>query len=177
MRREGFHAVFVCTYSVDEPIAEVLEAARRLPDVSFSFTGDPAYMSADLQRSLPANVRLTGFLPDTEYLALLRGADIILSLTKEDHTMQRGGYEAVALGKPLITSHWPLLREVFGRGTVHVDNSPQAIVSAIRTIQVEPRSWHREMIGLRQERQHVSAAQVQNLRGLLDGGIIERNPL
>jgi len=174
--RGGFHAVLVCTYSVDEPVAEVLEAAKLLPQVTFSFTGDPAYMSASLRQNLPANVRLTGFMPDEEYLALLRGADIVISLTKEDHTMQRGGYEAVALGKPLITSHWPLLREVFARGTVHVDNSPQAIVSAIRAIQIDPGCWRRDMARLRQERRRVSADQVQNIRDLLDDGIMGRNP-
>ena len=88
--------------------------------------------------------------------------------------MQRGGYEAVALGKPLITSHWPLLREVFGRGTIHVDNSSEAIASAIQTIQAEPPSWRREMVMLRQERELVTAAQIRNVLRLLAGGTPER---
>src|SRR5262249_26329033 len=67
-RQPRFHAVLVCTYSVDEPVAEVVEAARRLPDIQFSFTGDPAYLPAGLRSRLPENVRLTGFLPDEEYL-------------------------------------------------------------------------------------------------------------
>ena len=32
LARPGSHLVFVCTFSEDEPVAEVLEAARRLPD-------------------------------------------------------------------------------------------------------------------------------------------------
>jgi glycosyltransferase involved in cell wall biosynthesis len=36
--------------------------------------------------------------------------------------MQRGACEALWLGKPLITSDWPLLREYFYKGTVHVVN-------------------------------------------------------
>jgi len=160
----NFHVVYVCTYSVDEPVEEVVEAARNLPDIRFSVTGDPSYAPRGFRESLPPNVRLTGFVPDADYLALLRGADAILALTREDHTMQRGGYEAVALEKPLITSNWPLLREVFSRGTVHVDNSRESITAAIRRIQANPAAFREEMTVLRQARVAVSASQVDNLR-------------
>jgi len=163
-RRERFHIVFVCTYSVDEPVVEVVHAAHLLPDVEFTFTGDPAYAPAGLRDGLLSNVRLAGFLPDPDYLALLRGADVVLVLTREDHTMQRGGYEAMSLEKPLITSDWPLLREVFARGTLHVDNSAAAIASAIVRIRTNPESWRREMLALKLERRGLSAAQVENLR-------------
>jgi glycosyltransferase involved in cell wall biosynthesis len=166
VRRGGFHVVFVCTYSVDEPVDAVLEAARCLPDIQFSFTGDPSYAPRGFRAAVPSNVHLTGFIPDTDYLALLRGADAILVLTREDHTMQRGGYEAVSLGKPLITSDWPLLREVFSRGVVHVDNSPGSIIAAVRRIQGDPETFQREMAALRQARAVVAASQVSRLRCL-----------
>jgi len=165
-RHGGFHVVFVCTFSVDEPVETVAEVARRLPEVTFSFTGDPYYAPRGFAMSLPPNARLTGFVPDSEYLALLRGADAILVLTQEDHTMQRGGYEAVALEKPLITSRWPLLEQVFSRGTVHVNNSAEEIVRAIQTIRANPAHFQREMAELRRERGRVSAAQVAALAGL-----------
>ena len=168
LRRDGFHVVHVCTYSVDEPVEEVVEAARRLPEVTFSFTGDPSYAPRGFRESLPPNVRLTGFIPDADYLTLLRGADAILVLTSEDHTMQRGGYEAVALEKPLITSEWPLLRQVFSRGTLHVDNTAEGIVGAIRRARSEAESLRREMSELKRERARVSTAQVDRLRSLCE---------
>jgi len=163
-RRSRFHVVFICTYSVDEPVEEVVEAARQLPEVDFTFTGDPSYARKGFRDSLPANVRLTGFVPDTEYLALLRGADAILVLTREDNTMQRGGYEAMALEKPLITSRWPLLQQVFASGTVHVDNSAKEIAAAVRRIHEEPSAFRAEMSALRQRRAEISGAQVDRLR-------------
>jgi len=166
IRRGGFHVVFVCTYSVDEPVEAVIDAARRVPEVQFSFTGDPAYAPRGFRDRVPSNVHLTGFIPDADYLALLRGADAILVLTREDHTMQRGGYEAVSLGKPLITSDWPLLREVFSRGTVHVDNSPEAIAEAVRRIKDAPAHYRRDMAELRRARATVAATQVGELRRL-----------
>jgi glycosyltransferase involved in cell wall biosynthesis len=167
LRKSAFHAVFICTYSVDEPVEAVIETAREEPGIQFSFTGDPEYLGASLKRRLPANVQLTGFLPDDEYLALLRGADVILSLTNEDHTMQRGGYEAMSLEKPLVTTNWPLLRQVFARGTVHVDNTPAQIAAAIHTIQANPQSWSAAMATLKREREVVSRSQIQVLRQLL----------
>jgi len=164
VRGRNFHVVFVCTYSADEPVQAVVEAARALPDVAFSFTGDPSYAPRRFQDRLPRNVRLTGFVPDADYLALLRGADAIMVLTRENHTMQRGGYEAVALEKPLITSQWPLLREVFSRGTIHVDNSAESITAAVRQIQANLEAFREEMGKLRRARALVSAAQVGALR-------------
>src|SRR3989442_8897221 len=166
IRRGDFHIVFVCTYSVDEPVEAVVEAARRLPGVQFSFTGDPSYAPRRFRDRIPSNVHLTGFIPDADYLALLRGADAILVLTRENHTMQRGGYEAVSLGKPLITSDWPLLREVFSRGTVHVDNSPESIAAAVRRVKKDPEMFRREMAALKQSPAVVAASQVSHLRRL-----------
>src|SRR2546428_11241378 len=167
--RGTFHVVFVCTYSVDEPVEAVLQAARTLPDVLFSFTGDPSYARRGLRKSVPSNVRLTGFIPDNDYLALLRSADAILVLTREDYTMQRGAYEAVALEKPLITSHWSLLREVFSKGTVHVDNSPESIAAAVRRIQENPGVFRADIVALKRSRAVVAASQAEHLRRLCQG--------
>ena len=138
-------------------------------DVLFSFTGDPSYARRGFRNSVPPNVYLTGFMPDDRYLALLRGADALLVLTREDHTMQRGGYEAVALEKPLITSDWPLLREVFSRGTVHVDNSAASIVAALRKVQESPGAFREDMLALKRMRSVVAAAQTENMRRLCQG--------
>ena len=164
--RGEFHVVFICTFSVDEPVDAVVEAARMLPDVAFSFTGDPSYAAREFKMQLPPNVHLTGFIPDDDYLALLRGADAILVLTKEDHTMQRGGYEAMALEKPLITSRWPLLQQVFSKGTVHVNNSAQEIVGAVQRIRDNPKLYRQSMAVLRSERASISEAQIEGLRHL-----------
>jgi glycosyltransferase involved in cell wall biosynthesis len=55
----------------------------------------------------------------------------VMCLTNQDHTMQRGACEALCLGKPIITSDWPVLREYFSQGTLHVDNSAEGIYQAI----------------------------------------------
>ena len=130
-RSSQFTVVCVCSYNADEPVEQMLEAARRLPDVQFHFTGNPKYMPAELRARMPSNVTLTGFLSTATYGGLLQGADIVMALTTRDHTMLRAAYEAIYQGTPVIVSQWSLLRESFDEGAVHVDNSSEQIVQAI----------------------------------------------
>jgi hypothetical protein len=101
----------------------------------------------------PANVKFTGFLPDDAYLGLLRSVQAIVVLTTRDHTMQRGACEAVSLGKPIITSDWPLLRSYFHKGTIHVDNTSRGIQAGVRKMQQEKEALERDVLLLQQERQ------------------------
>lgn len=157
----------VCSFDVDEPVREILEAARMLPDVHFYVTGNPKKASADIHAARPGNVTFTGFLSNAEYAGLLRGVSAVMVLTTYDFTMQRGGSEAITVGRPLITSDFPILREVFNKGTIHVDNSPQAIAAAVERIESEGPALEAEMKALRDER----AVRWQALRADLEARI------
>ncbi|MBM3290209.1 MAG: hypothetical protein FJY92_08670, partial [Candidatus Hydrogenedentes bacterium] len=99
-----FSVAVVCSFDVDEPIAEIIEAARTLSDVRFYVTGNPKKAAPSLVHAKPANVTFTGFLSENDYAGLLRSASAVLVLTTHDLTMQRGGSEAITVKKPLITS-------------------------------------------------------------------------
>ena len=45
--------------------------------------------------------------------------------------MQRGAYEAIYLGRPVITSGWEILKHNFDEGTVFVDNTEDGIANGI----------------------------------------------
>ena len=124
----------VCSFNYDEPIAEILEAARQTPDVRIFMTGNAKHLSADLKARIPPNVTLTGFLSDEAYAGLVCGADAVMTLTTRDHTMLRAAYEAVYQGTPVIVSNWALLREAFDEGALHVDNSAEGIAAAVREV-------------------------------------------
>lgn len=161
---QGFNIAFVCTFAPDEPVDAVLEAAARLPDVHFYFTGDTRQKPQSLGGTLPANVTCTGFLPDAQYIALLRAVDGILVLTKRDHTLQLGGCEAVSVGQPLIISNWPFLRECFPSGTIHVDNSPGGIREGILAMQKERQRLKEEMLLFRSTARHKWDIQLSQLK-------------
>ncbi|QEF99620.1 hypothetical protein Mal15_36860 [Stieleria maiorica] len=132
---DGFNVAAVCSFNYDEPISEMFKAAEQLDDTSFYFTGNPKHLSAEVASQKPDNVRLTGFLSDQEYGSLLQQADVVLTLTTQDHTMLRGAWESIYQGTPVIVSDWGILKTSFDRGAVHVDNTCQSIVNAIRYAQ------------------------------------------
>ena len=143
---DGFTVVYGTSFDRDEPIEAMLEAARRLPHVRFAMTGDVERTTRVPLDRVPPNLRLTGFLETAAYGALLREADVVVALTTDDHTMQRAAYEAIYQRTPVIVSDTALLRRAFDEGAVHVDNSPEAIVGAVRRVQ-EHRSEYREAAG------------------------------
>ena len=147
-----FSVAVINTFSPDEPVGEVLNAAASLPDVQFYITGDPIRAKKTFLQQHPDNVKFTGFLPDEEYFGLLRAVHAIVVLTTDNHTMQRGACEAVSLGKPIITSNWPVLRDYFHKGTIYVDNSSQGIFQGILKMQRERATLEKEILLLQQER-------------------------
>ena len=133
-RPAGFAIAVVCSFNYDEPIAAILDAAGEVPDVRVLHDGQSRAPGAEPGRQMPSNVTLTGFLSDAAYGGLLTGADAVMTLTTRDHTMLRGAYEAIYQGTPVIVSDWPLLREAFPEGAVHVSNTPEAIAQGIAAL-------------------------------------------
>jgi glycosyltransferase involved in cell wall biosynthesis len=148
-----FNIAVVTTASYDEPITQVLDAAMTLPDVEFHVTGNyqSSWGQAIIQKA-PANVHFTGYMPDQQFYGLLEAAQAVMSLTTEDHTIQSGASEALWLGKPIITSDWPLLREYFSQGTVHVDNSASSIRRAVTTIRDNLPAFEANILSLQEQR-------------------------
>jgi glycosyltransferase involved in cell wall biosynthesis len=122
-----FNVLVVSTFSPDEPLSEVMTAATGLPEVIFHVTGDTRRSPGRVPENAPVNVRFTGFLPTDQYYALMAASQAVMCLTTRDHTMQRGACEALWMGRPIITSAWPVLQSYFSRGTVHVENTAEAI--------------------------------------------------
>jgi glycosyltransferase involved in cell wall biosynthesis len=170
---EGFNLVLINTFSTDEPLSAVLEAIADRPGVHLYVTGDVGKSPASLIESAPANVTFTGFLPDGDYLKLLRGADAIMALTYQDFTLQLGAMEAVAVGKPIITSDLSFLREYFSQGTVHVPNTSEGVRRGTIEVQKNIACLSREVLNLRRLHEEEWAIQSQQLRKLMAAGITD----
>ena len=122
--------LFAGVFAADEPVAEVVEAARRLPGVQVHVTGDPARCPRSVRAAAPANVSFVGLLAEPEYRRALQEADLVLALTTEPTSVMRVAYEAVYAGQPLVTSDWPVLTELFPHA-VHVANHAEAIAAGL----------------------------------------------
>lgn len=129
-----FTAVFVTSFDRDEPIAEMVRAAALAPDVPFLMTGDSPRAAQLLPAALPPNLTRTGFVDTSTYGTILRQAGVVIALTSDAHTTQRGAFEAIYQGTPVIVSDTALLREEFDSGAVHVANQAAAIAGAVRAV-------------------------------------------
>lgn len=126
--------VYICSFLRDEPVAEVLEAAGRLDkSTAIYITGNHRRFLDRVRVRIPKNVVFTGFLPERDFQSLLGASDAVMVLTKREHTLLCGAYEAVSLGKPLILSNTRSLHEYFGDGPVYTDNEGLEIARAIRS--------------------------------------------
>jgi glycosyltransferase involved in cell wall biosynthesis len=167
----GFNVAVVSTFAEDEPLEAVLTAAGLLPQVHFYVTGDRKKKPAAFFENAPSNMTFTGFLdPDGEYPGLLRAVDAVMVLTTRNYTLQLGGCEAVAAGKPLITSDWPYLHEVFSKGAVHVAASPESIQRGVERVQAEYPRLIEEVEVLKHESQQDWNAGLQELNQRMSGG-------
>jgi glycosyltransferase involved in cell wall biosynthesis len=163
----GRDVFVVLRFGPDEAVAEILQAARQLPQVRFHLSGDVRRAAPEWLRQHPPNVHFTGFLPLEEFWSRLRGANVILTLTSEDDAILRGGWEAMFAGQPLITSGTRALRNYFSRGTVFVDNVPDAIAAGIQTALAHQEELRQDMELLRMEQEATWAQERRELERIL----------
>jgi glycosyltransferase involved in cell wall biosynthesis len=121
----------IATFRPDEPIEAILSAAAQMPETRFAFSGDAAKFHQTGMR-LPGNVRLTGFLPDPAYWALLAQAAVVCDLTLKPDCLVCGAYEALAVGTPMVLSDNPATRRVFGPAAILAGSEPGEIADALR---------------------------------------------
>jgi hypothetical protein len=76
-------------------------------------------------------VEWTGYLRGTAYPEALAAADAVLTLDERDDSVPRSAYEAVYAKRPLITTDWSHMRELFP-DAVFVENTAEGIAAGVR---------------------------------------------
>lgn len=135
IEKNNFNITFVSSFATDEPLQEIISAAEKFKKISFYITGKINNYAKQYINIASSNVHFTDFLSDEEYYGLLKASKLIIALTKNSDTMQRGAYEAIYIGKPIMTSDWPILRENFSTGAIFVDNNVESIIDGISNAQ------------------------------------------
>jgi glycosyltransferase involved in cell wall biosynthesis len=163
----GSNVAVISTFGEDEPLEIVMETASRLHEVNFYVTGDCRRIAPGLLARKPDNCYFTGYLPYEQYASLLRRVDFVLDLTTRDNCLLSGAFEAVSVGTPLIISDWPILREYFPLGTVHVFNTVQDILEGVRRAQREQPALRKGILQLREQMEAEWKQRFAELCGLL----------
>jgi glycosyltransferase involved in cell wall biosynthesis len=116
------------TYSFDEPVDEILQAAVATPHLRWTLTGKAP---DTVKRAAPSNVEFSGFVSSEEYLRLRDEAALMVALTTAESTMQSVGFEALAAGKPLVTSPTRVLVDYFGESARYADANAASIAKKV----------------------------------------------
>jgi glycosyltransferase involved in cell wall biosynthesis len=124
--------VAVCGWAADEPLDELVAAAVGR-SWRLALTGRPRQALA-----LPDNAILTGFLDEAAYSDRLARAAAVVVLTTREDTLLSGAWEAIALGRPLVTSATAALRTTFGEGPVYVEPTAASIGAGIDAVLADP---------------------------------------
>lgn len=156
------HVAVVGSYAVDEPIEEIIAAARLVPDIPIRMTG--RVPSSLRGRVLPPNIQLTGFLSDADYFALLFGAQAIVCLSTDPSVLQCGAHESVEVNRPLVLSDSPVARVFFGQAAVYVVNRAEAIAAGMRSAIGDSARILAASLALRAKRHHDHAAMMREIR-------------
>ena len=164
-----FNVVWVNTGSPDEPRAIFFEMASQLTDVTFYVTSDYSRNSElrHYQNTATENIYFTGHLPDDDFYELLKSADVVLTLTAWNYTLQQGACEAMWLGRPVIISDWQVLRDYFEDGAIFVENTVESLSSAIVEMQAKGDKYAERISNVSELRHQDWDRQVDELMTLL----------
>lgn len=151
----------------NEPVEAAIEAARLLPEVEVRLTGDRDRLPSDLVRSAPANVVFTGWLAYPRFLGELLVADVAAAFSVDPHIMNRAAFEAVGLGRALVLSDLPGLRDRFGSAAVFCANEPQAMAAALRDALQRRQELERQSVTLQSDLEAQRQAALELMGSLL----------
>src|SRR2546428_5587398 len=90
----GLRVVVAGSLDGNEPVAEVVEAARLAPQVEFRLTGDEQRVPLAVRRGAPSNAIFTGWLDYPTFLGELLVADVVAVFSTDPHIMNRAAFEA-----------------------------------------------------------------------------------
>lgn len=123
----------ICTYAADEPVDVFIETARQLlGTATIHLTGRPNRDAERLLATAPRNLRVLGYLSESQYWAELRDAKVVVDLTLKPNCLVCGAYEAIAVGKAPILSDDVSSRRLFDGVATFVDNTAESLSDAIR---------------------------------------------
>jgi glycosyltransferase involved in cell wall biosynthesis len=148
-------------YDHNDPVDEILRAAAATPELRWVLTGDPP---RGVVAQAPANVTFPGFVSRPDFLRAMSRAGVVVAMTKHEHTMQRAAYEALSLGRPLVTSDTTVLSAYYADAAELVAPRAEYIAHGVRRAMADEGASERmvELRDLRISEQDLALASLQH---------------
>lgn len=166
---DGGFVLVPCSFRDDEPIAELLAAAKECSDVEFVLTGPIHRAEKKGYVSLSSsNVKFAGFVDTREFDRLVWESSIVVGLTKIDGIQLSVAGEAIGAGKPLVLSRTETLQRLFGNTALFCANTGPAIADAISGALQDRARMSRASLECREDRIQTFNDQAANARRTLE---------
>lgn len=161
-----FNICYICSFSYDEPYMELIKATSKFEDIQFYITGN--YPIVKLNPQDYPHIKFTGYITNEEYRSLLKSTDAIITLTRNEDTMQRAGSESISVGKPLIISGTKMLMNYFKHGAIFVNNTTEGIVEGINILRKNYEFYSSEILLFQKERKKKFVDKLNELNEYLE---------
>jgi len=142
----------ISSFSPDEHLTDVFEAAKGLDGVSFYITGWKEKLPQKLKAQSPENIFFTGFIHGNRYYEFLKAMDVVIVLTDRFESALLGAYESVSAETPLVLSDTVTMRYYFPYGAVFVENTVQSIRNGILNALGKKERLKKEICRLKSEK-------------------------
>jgi len=146
-----------------------VEAVQGLDDVTLVVTGDKQYLKSLLSFENDRIV-FTGFLPRADYYGIMEASDFVINLTEEPYTIPHFIYEAIALGKPVISSPDEALERTFNDYLYILENiDVEDVKMQVRDMLDNLDFWAEKACLLHEVLRHKRGAQIEKLKSEIAG--------
>ncbi|MCK5662863.1 MAG: hypothetical protein KAI17_05220, partial [Thiotrichaceae bacterium] len=158
------YCVFVCSYAIDEPLDDVIAAAKKLDgSIKIYCTGKIPGDQKHLRGNPYKNIFFTDYLTQEEYNNLISNADCILALTSEEGCLQCAGYEALSAEVPMVLSNTTALKTYFEDAAIYVNHSALDIEKGVGQAVNDRAELLSKMSRIKKIREHEYASALNNL--------------
>lgn len=161
------YALVPLAYAFDEPVSELLQAAREQSDITWVLTGHPPQSVRDVA---PRNVIFSGFVTNDDYGRLVANASVMVALTTQENTMQRVGYESIGSGVPLVTSDTKVLRDFFDDAVLYINPTATSIGAQVSAAVASRDAMTARIVSRKATIVAQQSVQLEQLRGAVGKG-------
>lgn len=154
-------------FASDEPLEELMQAAKLTPDIIYVATWFTERLSEDIKSIAPENVVFTGYLEKIDFNYLIAHAGAIIALTYREGTQPSSASEAIAFKVPLIISSIKTAKLLYGPNVIYVDNNPESISDGAQEAILNNSKWRSEISSLKEKFDDELSLELELLRELI----------
>ncbi len=161
------YVLFPSSFDKDEPVEEVFEAARLLPEINFVMTWHAEKLSKEMREAVPKNLVLTGFLAINDFNQIFANAGVALVLTTNEGVQLSGMQEAMAFEIPSVVTGLKTTRFLYKDAPIYIENTAESIAEGIRNAFKNEKELEEKIKELRIESEKEFDEQIANLKSIL----------